>query len=163
MCHISFLIRRYVQSAAIVPWTLSRGADPLTRGARTHHTPHARAPPVCRPTVGRVCARVCSRVCVRVGTSVHPYVSAGGTEFACMSTTASKEVAISFAKSKCPLIFKYVTKNFMSRGADISFLSVYPDEAEALHPPGRQKQSVLTSRVAAASRLEISGRANMRF
>ena len=30
----------------------------------------------------------------------------GGTEFACMSTTASQKVAVNFATSKCPLIFK---------------------------------------------------------
>ena len=34
------------------------------------------------------------------------FMAQGGTEFACMSTTASQEVAAKFAISKCPLIFK---------------------------------------------------------
>ena len=63
------------------------------------------------------------------------FLSHGGTEFACMSTTACRETALKFATSKCPLIFKFETKDFMSRGADISFLSVYPGEEEALYPP----------------------------
>ena len=63
------------------------------------------------------------------------FLQHGGTEFACMSTTASLQVAVGFAASKCPLIFKFETKDFVSRGADISFLSVYPDEKETLFPP----------------------------
>ena len=59
----------------------------------------------------------------------------GGTEFACMSTSASQDIAVSFAASAYPLLFKYVTEDFMSRGADISFLSVHPNEEEALYPP----------------------------
>ena len=30
---------------------------------------------------------------------------------------------------------RFETKDFMARGADISFLSVYPKESEALYPP----------------------------
>lgn len=59
----------------------------------------------------------------------------GGTEFGCMSTSTSKDVAIEFSEGKHPLVFKFVTDNFMSRGADISFLSVYPEEKETLYPP----------------------------
>jgi hypothetical protein len=60
----------------------------------------------------------------------------GGTDFACVSTTASQEVAVKqFAASALPLVFKIVTKNCMSRGADIAFLSVFPGEQEALYPP----------------------------
>ena len=40
-----------------------------------------------------------------------------------------------FASSALPLVFKVVTKNCLSRGADIAFLSVYPGEQEALYPP----------------------------
>ena len=48
----------------------------------------------------------------------------------------SMEIAVqNFANSQLPLIFKFVTRNFMSRGADIAFLSVYPAEQEALYPP----------------------------
>lgn len=63
------------------------------------------------------------------------FVKQGGTEFGCMSTSADKDVAIEFSESEHPLVFKYETDNFMSRGADISFLSVYPEEKEALYPP----------------------------
>ena len=59
----------------------------------------------------------------------------GGTEFACLSTSASPEIARKFADSECPLVFKFVTPDFMSRGADIAFLSVYESEAEVLYPP----------------------------
>ena len=54
---------------------------------------------------------------------------------ACMSTTSSRKVAQDFALSKSPLLFKFVSKSFMSHGAGISFLSVYPGEKEVLYPP----------------------------
>ena len=63
------------------------------------------------------------------------FAEEGGTEFGCMSTSTSKDVAIEFSESKHPLVFKFVTENFHSRGADISFLSAYPEEKEALYPP----------------------------
>lgn len=66
------------------------------------------------------------------------FLEQGGCEFACMSTTALKEIAVDFATgngSRKPLIFQIETSDFMDRGADISFLSVYPDEAEMLYPP----------------------------
>ena len=60
----------------------------------------------------------------------------GGTEFACVSTTADKDVAVhQFAASALPLVFRIISKNFMSRGADVSFLSVMPHEQEFLYPP----------------------------
>lgn len=63
------------------------------------------------------------------------FLQAGGTEFACMSTTTNRDVAMEFAEGECPLVFKFTTKDFMQRGADISFLSVYPEEEEILYPP----------------------------
>jgi hypothetical protein len=65
----------------------------------------------------------------------------GGAEMACMSTTSDPTVAAEFAEEAgstgrvCPLLFKFVSKSFMSHGADISFLSVYPSEKEVLYPP----------------------------
>lgn len=62
-------------------------------------------------------------------------ITHGGSEMACMSTTSSREVAQDFALSKSPLLFKFVSNSFMSHGADISFLSVYPHEKEVVYPP----------------------------
>lgn len=65
------------------------------------------------------------------------FMTSGGTEFGCMSTTPNEQVAIDFATdgSECPLLFKLMTKDFMSRGANVGFLSVYPGERENLFPP----------------------------
>ena len=70
------------------------------------------------------------------------FLQKGGTEFACLSTSASKDVAVNFAVSALPLVFKFETTDFTSRGADISFLSVYPGEQEALYPPLTYLRSV---------------------
>jgi len=72
------------------------------------------------------------------------FLQKGGTEFACLSTSASKDVAVNFAVSELPLIFKFETTDFTSRGADIAFLSVYPGEQEALYPPLTYLRSVKT-------------------
>ena len=74
------------------------------------------------------------------------FLQQGGTEFACLSTTASKDIAINFAVSALPLIFKFETKDFTSRGADIAFLSVYPNEKEALYPPLTYLRSIKTEK-----------------
>jgi hypothetical protein len=72
------------------------------------------------------------------------FLDEGGTEFACLSTSASKDVAVNFAVSALPLVFKFETTNFLSRGAEVSFLSVYPHEEEALYPPLTFLRSVKT-------------------
>lgn len=61
----------------------------------------------------------------------------GGSELACMSTTLDPATAKTFANSQPgdALIFRYVSRNFMDRGADVRFLSAYPMEAEILFPP----------------------------
>jgi hypothetical protein len=59
----------------------------------------------------------------------------GGTELGCMSTSTSLDVVAGYAKSEQPLVFRLVSDSFMSRGIDISWLSVYPNEAEVLYPP----------------------------
>ena len=63
------------------------------------------------------------------------FIAKGGCEFGCMSTSAFKNVAVEFALSTVPFLFQIETKDFLQRGADISFLSVYPDEQEMLYPP----------------------------
>ena len=59
----------------------------------------------------------------------------GGTELGCMSTSTSLEVVSGYAKSEQPLVMHIVSESFLSCGAEITWLSVYPTEAEALFPP----------------------------
>eukprot|EP00287_Rhodomonas_sp_CCMP768_P018685 CAMPEP_0202825156 /NCGR_PEP_ID=MMETSP1389-20130828/12840_1 /ASSEMBLY_ACC=CAM_ASM_000865 /TAXON_ID=302021 /ORGANISM="Rhodomonas sp., Strain CCMP768" /LENGTH=167 /DNA_ID=CAMNT_0049498341 /DNA_START=144 /DNA_END=648 /DNA_ORIENTATION=+ len=57
-----------------------------------------------------------------------------GTELAPMSTTDARRVAFTYANSTHPLIFDFRASG-MSRGCDISFLSVFPKEKAFLDPP----------------------------
>ena len=61
----------------------------------------------------------------------------GGSELACISTTLDPATAMEFANSQPgdALIFRYVSRNPLDRGADVRFLSAYPLEAEMLFPP----------------------------
>ena len=59
----------------------------------------------------------------------------GGTELGFMSTTTDLSVAVKYSLSATSLIFKIVPSNFMSAGADISWLSAFPQESEILYPP----------------------------
>jgi hypothetical protein len=52
-----------------------------------------------------------------------------------MSTSTSKDVVADYANSEQPLVFCVTTEHFMTCGADVSWLSVYPTEAEILYPP----------------------------
>jgi hypothetical protein len=58
----------------------------------------------------------------------------GVTEMAVMSTTSDKEVALKYASSENPLVFKYTTVG-LTRGVKIQFLSLYPKEVEFVYPP----------------------------
>ena len=59
----------------------------------------------------------------------------GGSEMAPMSTTSDPAVAVAYGQSTRSLLFKIVSKSFMTRGADITFLSAFPGEREYLFPP----------------------------
>ncbi len=59
----------------------------------------------------------------------------GGTELAFMSTTTDLSVAVRYSLSEHSLLFKIVAPNFMSLGAELQWLSAFPDEAEVLFPP----------------------------
>jgi hypothetical protein len=63
------------------------------------------------------------------------FVERGGTEMACMSTSADKGEALKFAESRVPLLLQFEIENHMQCGADISWLSMYPEEKEWLFPP----------------------------
>lgn len=60
----------------------------------------------------------------------------GGTELAPMSTTMDIRVALAYSdKAEKRLLFKVVTEAFIDRGADLRFLSAFPQEVEILYPP----------------------------
>lgn len=62
------------------------------------------------------------------------FCAGGGTELAPMSTSADKTVALKYAHSTSPLLFKYVCQG-LAVGVNIQYLSVYPKEVEYLFPP----------------------------
>jgi hypothetical protein len=62
----------------------------------------------------------------------------GGVEFAFMSTTADRKVAMQYAKAeseKAASCVMEVQMGMIDRGADLSWLSQYPDEHEITFPP----------------------------
>ena len=73
------------------------------------------------------------------------FMAQGGTEIGCMSTTESIDVARKFAKVRGyveageekanPLLLKVEATSLMVCGADIGWLSMYPEEKEVLFPP----------------------------
>jgi hypothetical protein len=64
------------------------------------------------------------------------FMEKGGTEIAPMSTTTSLVTAIKYSYwSDSSVLLKLTTSSFMQRGADLSFLSAFPGEAEVLYPP----------------------------
>ena len=63
------------------------------------------------------------------------FITLGGTEIAPMSATTDLRIALRYALSPNILLFKIVTKNFMARGVDLSYLSCFPEESEHLFPP----------------------------
>lgn len=69
-----------------------------------------------------------------VMTSLIRYI--GGVEKSTMSSSSELKVALQYAASKSCLIFKIATEGFRQRGADISFLSCFPEEGEFVYPPG---------------------------
>jgi hypothetical protein len=66
---------------------------------------------------------------------VEEFMVHGGTELAFMSTTTDVNVAVRYCLSSNSLLFKIVSDNFMTMGADLQWLSAFPGEAEILYPP----------------------------
>ena len=67
------------------------------------------------------------------------FMRSGGTELAPMSTTTDLDVACGYAlrkgKTNGALLMKIVTSNNLQRGADLTFVSMFPGESETLFPP----------------------------
>ena len=63
------------------------------------------------------------------------FLAHGGTELAPMSTTTDLMVALKYSASEHPFIFKLRSGNVANRGADLSYLSAFPEEKELLYPP----------------------------
>ena len=63
------------------------------------------------------------------------FLERGGTELATMSTTSDLKVAVMYSLSPKSLLLKIKTTSFMQRGAEISYLSAFPHEAEFVYPP----------------------------
>ena len=59
----------------------------------------------------------------------------GGVEFAFMSTTTNREVALSYAKSSDNGLVFEIWMGMVDKGADVSGFSQYPHEAEVCFPP----------------------------
>ena len=55
----------------------------------------------------------------------------GGTELAAMSTTCDLKVALEYAASASSVLLRICTTTVMQRGADLTFLSAFPKEAES--------------------------------
>ena len=70
---------------------------------------------------------------VRAGSA---FLRKGGTELAPMSTTLDLRVAVRYARGvPHALLFMLRVDSFMQEGADLTFLSAFPQEREFLYPP----------------------------
>ena len=72
---------------------------------------------------------------VRDRTVSRDFMQRGGTELAFMSTTTDLRVAVRSSLSQHSVLLKVSALNFMSLGADLQWLSAFPNEAEMLFPP----------------------------
>ena len=65
------------------------------------------------------------------------FVRYGGTELAFMSTSSELSVAVRYGlgQENGTLLFKIISTDFMSTGADVKWFSAFPEEAEVLYPP----------------------------
>ena len=63
------------------------------------------------------------------------FLEKGGTEVAPMSTTADLRTAVRYAASRSSVLLRLLADSFITRGADISYLSAFPSESEYLYPP----------------------------
>ena len=65
------------------------------------------------------------------------FMSYGGSELGCMSTSESLKIIANYAYSSSPLLFRIKVETPMDRGARLKWLSVYPDEDEGARRASR--------------------------
>lgn len=63
------------------------------------------------------------------------FMSRGGAELGCMSTSKNLRVVARYARSANPLVFKIKVESPMDYGAEIKWLSLFVEEEEILYPP----------------------------
>lgn len=63
------------------------------------------------------------------------YCARGGVELGFMSTTSNREVAVEYASKSAGSLLMELEQGMTDRGAEISWLSQYPAEAEVCFPP----------------------------
>eukprot|EP00300_Choanocystis_sp_HF-7_P007672 c15439_g1_i1.p1 GENE.c15439_g1_i1~~c15439_g1_i1.p1 ORF type:complete len:700 (-),score=179.60 c15439_g1_i1:132-2231(-) len=63
------------------------------------------------------------------------FMSRGGAELGCMSTSTNLRVVARYARSANPLVFKIKVESPMDYGAEIKWLSLFVEEEEILYPP----------------------------
>ena len=86
--------------------------------------------------VGTVYRGLHSKSLPETFTKNDPHGVRGGVEFAFMSTTKKREVALPYANldKVQPMVFQ-IQMGMVDRGADLSWMSQYPHEKEVLFPP----------------------------
>ena len=63
------------------------------------------------------------------------FMQQGGTELGFMSTARDLGVAVRYSLGQHSLLLKIVVPIFMTMGADVKWLSAFPDEEEVLYLP----------------------------
>ena len=75
------------------------------------------------------------------------FMSFGGSEPSCMSTSESIEVVAGYALSSKPLLLRIKVDSPMERGAKLDWLSMFPHEKEILYPPLTYLKPMLKQRI----------------
>ena len=84
------------------------------------------------------------------------FLRKGGTELAPMSSTCDLRVAARYARGvPDALLFMLLVDNFMQEGADLTFLSAFPQERETRHPPPHTRTHIHARTVIASPPLTL--------
>ena len=84
----------------------------------------------------------------------------GGVEFAFMSSTPQRSVALHYAKDKHPQMVFEIQQGMVDRGAEIMWLSQYPGEVETVWPPLTGLEVQMEERTQTITLPELSSRAD---